>query len=133
MSASKACISLLAWAWLVTSSRWYRLLGSVTLPPAKNAPRRKAARQQSSSSRPKLMCSTGLCRESKPKASIIRWIFPPSVSWKIYFRSPSPGRRSNSIWKADSSKLGRRAAKLSLSVISRTSREVKVLPYSSAP
>ena len=36
----------------------------VTLPPAKNAPRRKAERQQSSSRRAKLMCRTMCCRGS---------------------------------------------------------------------
>ena len=74
------------------------------------------------------MWSTGLCLASKPKASMIRWIFSASVSWKTYFLSPAPGSRSNARPNALSSRTGRRLAKLPLSVMTRTSRGVKVLP-----
>ena len=55
-SRIRASISRLTLWWEVASSRWYPFLGSVTEPPARKAPRRKEARQQSSSSTAKLMC-----------------------------------------------------------------------------
>ena len=106
----------------------------MTLPPAKNTPRRKAARQHSSSSSPKLMCRARFCSGLKPSRSTIRRSLAPSVIWNTSLPvSPASGVRSNRALKARWNSLGSRAARAGLPVMIRTSPALKVLQYSRMP
>ena len=127
-------ISPLTFRWGVASSRWLRFSGSVTLPPARKAPRTKASMLPGSSSTPKLMWWLRAASISPPKASKILLSFSRSVTVKLRLPPSFSGEtRSKLDPKARRHSRGSRSAKAALAVMIRSSRGEKLLQYISTP
>ena len=110
------------------------MLGSVTLPPARNAPRRNDARQQSFSSTARLMWCATVRERSAPKAANTVSMAARSVMVSTW-RPPvfSSAGRAKCAPNARRNSFGSRSAKASHAVTMRISRVVNVWQYSSTP
>ena len=103
-------------------------MGSVALPPARKAPRRKARRSLSSSSTPKLTCWESVLPASSPKAAKSSRSLSGAVMEKRSLPlAPSAGTPSKSSEKARRKSFGSMAAKSGWAVTMRASRALKTL------
>ena len=102
--------------------------GSVTLPPARKAPRAKEALQQSLSSTPRFMCSASVSSGSMPKARNTAAVFSGSVMRKRRLPCASgSGCSSKPRPKARRNSRGSNEANSPLAVTRRISLGLKVL------